>query len=46
MKSTNNNSNYKIKPFSDVTEFHGHICPGSAIGYKAAKIAIKELFQF
>ena len=43
MKSTTNNSNYKIKPFSDVTEFHGHVCPGSAIGYKAAEIAIKEL---
>ena len=43
MKRTTNNLNYKIKPFSTVTEFHGHICPGSAIGYKAAKIAIKEL---
>jgi formylmethanofuran dehydrogenase subunit E len=40
-----NNSNYKIKPFSQVTDFHGHICPGSAIGYKAAEIAIKELFS-
>lgn len=36
-------SNLKIKPFSDVTEFHGHICPGSALGYKASEIAIKEL---
>lgn len=33
----------KIKPFSSVTEFHGHICPGSAIGYKAAQLAINEL---
>lgn len=33
----------KIKPFSIVTDFHGHVCPGSAIGYKAAEIAIKEL---
>ena len=37
------NSNYKIKPFYEVTEFHGHVCPGSAMGYKAAEIAIKEL---
>ncbi len=33
----------KIKPFSKVTEFHGHVCPGSAIGFKAAEIALKEL---
>lgn len=32
-----------IVPFSDVTKFHGHVCPGSAIGYHAAEIAIKEL---
>ena len=30
-------------PFSDVTKFHGHVCPGSAIGYRAAEIAIREL---
>ncbi|MGB9936879.1 MAG: FmdE family protein [Methanobacterium sp.] len=45
MQITNNNSNYKIKPFSEVTAFHGHVCPGSAIGYKAAEIAIKELLK-
>ncbi|GAB4306363.1 MAG: FmdE family protein [Methanobacteriaceae archaeon] len=33
----------KIKPFSEVTEFHGHICPGSALGYKAAELALKKL---
>ena len=32
-----------IVPFSEVTKFHGHVCPGSAIGYHAAEIAIKEL---
>ncbi len=32
-----------IKSFDDVTEFHGHTCPGSAIGYKAAKIASEKL---
>lgn len=32
-----------IVPFSEVTKFHGHICPGSAIGYHAAEIAVKEL---
>lgn len=32
-----------IKSFKDVTKFHGHACPGSAIGYKVAKIAIEEL---
>ncbi|MBI5680667.1 MAG: TraR/DksA C4-type zinc finger protein [Methanobacterium sp.] len=35
--------NSKIKPFSEVTEFHGHVCPGSAIGYRAAEVAIEEL---
>jgi len=33
----------KIIPFSEVTKFHGHVCPGSAIGYRAAEIAIKKL---
>ena len=32
-----------IVPFSDVTKFHGHVCPGSAIGYHVAEIAVKEL---
>jgi len=32
-----------ILPFSEVTKFHGHVCPGTAIGYRAGEIAIKEL---
>ncbi len=36
-------NNGDIIPFSEVTKFHGHVCPGSAMGYHAAKIAIKEL---
>lgn len=35
-------SNY-IRPFSDVTKFHGHVCPGTAIGYRAGEIALKKL---
>lgn len=32
-----------ILPFSEVTRFHGHVCPGTAIGYRAAEIALKKL---
>lgn len=32
-----------IKSFKKVTEFHGHVCPGSALGYKAAEAGMKEL---
>jgi formylmethanofuran dehydrogenase subunit E len=32
-----------IKAFKEVTEFHGHVCPGSAIGYKAAEAGLNEL---
>jgi formylmethanofuran dehydrogenase subunit E len=28
--------------FPEVTRFHGHVCPGTVIGYRAAKIAIQE----
>ncbi len=35
----------ELKPFSDVTNFHGHICPGSALGYQAAKAGLQELSQ-
>ncbi len=38
-----NNKECEIIPFSEVTKFHGHSCPGSAIGYRAAEIAICEL---
>ena len=34
-----------MKPFSEVTKFHGHICPGSAIGYKAAEAGLTNLNQ-
>ena len=43
MKNKNNNVIMEIKPFSDVTDFHGHVCPGSALGYQAAKAGLKEL---
>jgi len=33
----------KQTSFPDVTTFHGHVCPGTAIGYRAAKIATREL---
>ena len=32
-----------IPLFSEVTKFHGYICPGTAIGYRAGEIAINEL---
>ena len=38
-----NDCTVMMKPFSDVTKFHGHICPGSAIGYKAAEAGLNEL---
>jgi formylmethanofuran dehydrogenase subunit E len=27
--------------FQEVTKFHGHICPGTIIGYRAAQIAVR-----
>lgn len=38
-----NDFTLKMKPFSEVTKFHGHVCPGSAIGYKAAEAGLNEL---
>jgi formylmethanofuran dehydrogenase subunit E len=32
----------KETSFPDATKFHGHICPGTVIGYRAAKIATGE----
>ena len=29
--------------FEDAIKFHGHACPGLAIGYRVAKLALKEL---
>jgi formylmethanofuran dehydrogenase subunit E len=37
------NESRRILPFSEVTRFHGHVCPGTAIGYRAGEIAIKQL---
>lgn len=37
------NRSKKITPFVEVTRFHGHLCPGIAIGYRASEIAIKNL---
>lgn len=42
MEDSNKNK-LKIIPFSEVTKFHGHVCPGTAIGYRAAEIVINEL---
>lgn len=36
-------SNNYSKPFDEVTAFHGHVCPGSALGFKAAKLGLKKL---
>ena len=32
-----------IPLFSEVTKFHGHVCPGTAIGYRVGEIAINKL---
>ncbi|MGA7075395.1 MAG: FmdE family protein [Halobacteriota archaeon] len=32
----------KQTSFPDVTKFHEHVCPGTVIGYRAAKIATRE----
>lgn len=32
-----------MKKFKDVVDFHGHACPGLAIGYKVALFALKNL---
>lgn len=37
--------NKRIKTFEEVVAFHGHSCPGLAIGYRASVIALKELFS-
>ncbi|MFZ5688581.1 MAG: FmdE family protein [Bacillota bacterium] len=30
-------------PWERVVEFHGHVCPGLTIGFRAAEIALREL---
>lgn len=42
-KSDDTKNNNYIKDFSEVTDFHGHICPGSALGYKAAQMGLNIL---
>ena len=32
----------QIVPFSEVTKFHGHACPGSALGYRVAEVAMDK----
>ncbi len=32
-----------MKSFNDIIAFHGHTCPGLAIGYRVSKLALKEL---
>ncbi|EHQ35435.1 FmdE family protein [Methanoplanus limicola] len=34
-----------IKPYEEAIKFHGHNCPGLAIGYRASEIAMKELLS-
>jgi len=32
-----------MKRYDDVVEFHGHSCPGLAMGYRVSQMALKEL---
>jgi formylmethanofuran dehydrogenase subunit E len=32
-----------MKTLDEVSEFHGHVCPGLAVGYRASLLALKEL---
>ncbi|MDN7025926.1 formylmethanofuran dehydrogenase [Methanoculleus sp. FWC-SCC1] len=32
-----------IKPFAEAVRFHGHVCPGLTLGYRAAGIAMQRL---
>ncbi len=41
--NSDNTKNNNMKDFSEVTDFHGHICPGSALGYKAAQMGLNNL---
>ncbi len=33
----------EMTPWEKAVEFHGHVCPGLAIGYRVAEIALKHL---
>src|SRR3990172_4604312 len=32
-----------MKSLSDVADFHGHVCPGLALGFRVSKLALNEL---
>lgn len=32
-----------MKTLEDVAEFHGHVCPGLALGYRVSLLALREL---
>lgn len=34
---------FQMKTFEDIVEFHGHVCPGLALGYRVSMFALKEL---
>ncbi len=34
---------FQMKSFDDVVDFHGHVCPGLALGYRVSILALKEL---
>ncbi len=38
-----NTNTMKDKDFKKIAEFHGHVCPGLAYGYRVAKAALREL---
>jgi formylmethanofuran dehydrogenase subunit E len=35
--------NMSTEDLRDVVQFHGHLCPGLALGYRVAKAALREL---
>ncbi len=35
--------NISTEDLRDVVQFHGHLCPGLALGYRVAKAALREL---
>ena len=34
---------YRMKTIDDVAEFHGHVCPGLALGYRVSVAALNAL---
>jgi formylmethanofuran dehydrogenase subunit E len=35
--------NSEMKTLDEIAEFHGHTCPGLALGYRVAKLALQEM---